>query len=234
MPACFLNDGLTSREGCRIFEGVCSTARDLGFNKFSVNGVDVDLEPAQAFFKTVDSAWYIPKAVGDTEKIADSAATLKEKLTDGNVEWMDRGAAALNLAKNTFKFISDASAGLKFLGTLGVSYLAPRVKLLGLTKNAFSVYCAVHDIALKSIDLWSDAYGETQDEDRSKKILVNALSIFGLLNSMCLNGFGALDTLFGPTLTQVGKGSIPPSAWNAWKLGGSVSGLVRNTIENCY
>ena len=56
----------------------------------------------QAFFKSVDSAWYIPKTVGDTEKVADSAARLKDKLTDSNAEWMDRGAAALTLAKDTF------------------------------------------------------------------------------------------------------------------------------------
>lgn len=234
IPNYLINDGLTSREGCRFFEGVCSTARDLGYSSFTFNGVDVELQPAQTFFKTVDSAWYIPKAVGDTEKVVDSAARLKEKLIDSNADWMDAGAATLTLAKDTFKFISDASASLKFFGTLGVAFLAPHVRELGLTKNAFSVYCAVHDIALNSIDLWNDAYGESTDEGRSQRIIVNALSIFGLLSSVCLNGFGALDTLFGSTLKEAGKASIPPSAWNAWKLGGSVSGLIRNTIENCY
>lgn len=231
VPNYLINDGLTSREGCRIFEGVCSTARDLGYGSFTINGVEFDIEPAQTFFKSVDSAWYIPKAVGDTEKIADSGEKLGKVYSDSNASWMDRGAATLTLTKDIFKFISDASASLKFLGTLGVAYLAPRVKVLGLAKNAFSVYCSVHAIAVDSFALKKAVGGD--EDDRTKIIITKFLAILGSLTSVGLNFFGGLDSLYGSALQEAGKGRMPPFAWNVMKLGGSVSGLIRNTIDNC-
>jgi len=240
IPTFLVNEGLTSREGCRIFEGVCSVLRDTGTDTLSIKGLDISIEPVQTFFKSVDSAWYLPKAIGDTTKITNSAADFKRQLhifmgygyvhDEGEGTALRAASSFLNMVKDTFKFLADSSASLKFLGTLGVSYLAPRVKVLGLSKNAFSVYCAVHGIAVETLNLYDATYVNI-DNGRAKKIVVSSLSIVGLLCSVGLNGFGALQTLFGSELSQAGKQVMTPFAWNAWKLGGSVSGLVCNAVK---
>jgi hypothetical protein len=241
LPTYLVNEGLTSREGCRIFEGVCSVLRDTGMDTLSIKGLDINIEPVQEFFKSVDSAWYLPKAIGDTTKISNSAADFKRQLhifmgygyikedrDEGTI--LRTASSFLTMVKDVFKFIADSSASLKFLGTLGVSYLAPRVKVLGLSKNAFAVYCAVHGIAVETIKLYDDAYVQERP-DRAKRMVVSFLSIIGFLCSTGLNGFGALQTLFGSQLAQAGKQVMTPFAFNCWKLGGSLSGLMSNTIK---
>ena len=241
LPTYLVNEGLTSREGCRVFEGVCSVLRDTGTETFSINGVDISLEPIQTFFKSVDSAWYLPKAIGDTSKITNSAADFKRQLhifmgyeyikkDESEGKTLRTASSFLNMVNDTFKFFADSSASLKFLGTLGVSYLAPRVKVLGLYKNAFSVYYAVHGIAVETMKLYDAAY-VSNDDKRAKDMAISSLKIAGFLCSVGLNGFGALNTLFGSQLSQAGKQVMTPFAWNVWKLGGSFSGLVRNVVD---
>ncbi|MGE0198477.1 MAG: hypothetical protein AB7N99_03225 [Simkaniaceae bacterium] len=237
IPTYLINEGLTSREGCRIFEGVCSVLRDTGTETLSVKGLDISLEPIQTFFKSVDSAWYIPKTVEAMPKVVDSLEAFKDQLhmffgaqytyskkDDGTA--MKVATTYLKLVRDVFKLIASAAASLKFLGTLGVAYLAPRVKVLNLTKNAFTVYTAVHDITEFSLKTIDDVCYKS-DKERGKRIFFNLMGIYGLLCSVGLNGLGFLQATVGSGV----KAPMPAFGWNAFKLGGSVSALVANALK---
>jgi len=235
-----VNDEMTSRAGLRLAEATCSLLRDSGIDKVSLFGAELIIEPIQGVFKSVDSAWYIAKAVGDLPKITKGAIEFSKQIDmllgyggytpteKGDGTMYKTAVSFLKLVRTTFKFISNSSASLKFLGALGVPYLASRVKFFGQIKNPFALYCAVNDLALNALELNEAVYAENK---RAKKVSVIVLSSVGLLCSVCMNGFGFLDSLFGAELGKKNMQRIPPFAWNTWKLGGSLSIIAGDTIK---
>ena len=203
----------------------------------------MQVQPVGAFVKTVDDAWYLPKTVGSAPKLCNSGSEFWNEckvFVGGEVDKIEGkekpkgsvssvGSSFLQLVYDTAKFVGALFASAKFLGKSGVTALTSRVKTLGLYKNVLSTYCAVHDL-VKNYKAWIDT-SLTEGKDKAKKMALRSLAVLGCLSSLCLNGFGALQTIYGSGLSKVGKTVMPPFGWNTFSLVGTTGVLLGNTIK---
>ncbi|NGX50384.1 MAG: hypothetical protein K1060chlam2_00229 [Chlamydiae bacterium] len=199
------------RETGRLITGAFDVARSMGFE--TVAGINT--KPLQDLLKSVDSAWYGPKAVGDVNKVFSSSGKLLDGMTFNK---------CTIVVKNAFKLVSDSAAFLKFMGTLGVPVLYARVKFLGLVKNLSTIYCAIDGIVRDLIKFHNAG-------DDKTKISTSLLSAYGFSCSFVGNGFSALETIFGAQLSRAGLQRIPKFTWVFLNLTGNGTSMVRKGIE---
>lgn len=225
-----LKTEVTSREGARFLNSVCNVLHDTGSEE--IFGVQV--QPIGAFVKTVDDSWYLPKTVDNTPKAWNSGSKFVGECQmlvggEGKGSAASVGMSFLDLVYNTFKLAGAFFASMKFLGKSGVTFLTSHVKKLGIWKNALSTYCAVHDLAKNVRDLIDTSL--TEGKDKAKDLALRSIAILGYLSSLCLNGFGALQTIYGSELSKAGQAVMPPFGWNVLNLVGSTGALLVKTIS---
>lgn len=203
----------------RFIDSVTGVLKLYGID--SIAGVNV--KALGDYSKFFDRFRYIPKAAVDAHKLAMTYSEWQAGKKDGT--------AVIN---EGIKFIGDSSASLKFLGLVGITVLAPHVKMFGYVKNVCSVYSASITIISSGKELLAiaaqkdDASADkaTIDAAKSKRrwdVTKHVLTIILSGSSIGLNGLGGLASWTGPALKAAGKQQIPDWFFSACSVGATGS-----------
>jgi len=211
----YLEKQATSRSTLRYFKGVVSLIEINGFKM--IGGVAIS--PVLALLKDVDSAWYAAKIFTSAPKTTDSLKAFCGDISTSKF---------FKLINNTFMLLACTFATMRFLGTLGVPYLASRVKMLGQLKKGFSSYVAIQGIFDQFSDISEIKKG---DKKRGQKLRVCYLSLIGFSCSLFLNAGGALNTIYGSSLTKAGKQGIPVVAWPVVALIAGHAKILKDVLK---
>lgn len=227
---------LPDRTGVRLGEAATQFAvRIMNTEGVSVFGQWVGLEPIQKELKTLDAAIYLNNFFKDIEAPVRSFCSLAYDVYDLTTYSVGLNPAAVttvrkmgsdfaNFLYGLNKMIGDGAAACKFLGRF-VPVLGPHKETFGVVKNVCSVTRAVWDIhtaAHKLRDNWNNPAADAAGVARQNaEWYENWAQISGSIFSGLLNGFGALDTIFGSNMQPEQR--MPTVAWIFWSAMGTLS-----------